>query len=293
LQDREWTIEKPEIIRLKSKVEEMGTLLKDWDIRINYGIKTGYNEAFIIDEATKNELIKIEPKAKEIIRPIIRGRDIKRYCYVGSGRFLIVTHNGYRSVDDEAVPAINIVEYSSVKRHLDKYISRLEERQDKGITVYNLRDCAFMDDFSKEKIIWIELTNKNKFAYSDKEDYLLAGAFFMVGKSLKYLLAFLNSKLCLFYFSLICNSSGMDTIQWKKFALEKVPVIELNSKNQKPFIDLIDQILAITKSDDYLTNPEKQTKVKELEKQIDHLVYKLYDLTNYEIKIVENFRKKV
>ncbi|GAI48468.1 unnamed protein product, partial [marine sediment metagenome] len=65
LQDREWTIEKPEIIRLKSKVEEMGTLLKDWDIRINYGIKTGYNEAFIIDEATKNELIKIEPKAKE------------------------------------------------------------------------------------------------------------------------------------------------------------------------------------------------------------------------------------
>jgi len=85
-----------------------------------------------------------------------------------------------------------------------------------------------MDDFSKEKIIWIELTNKNKFAFSDKEDYLLAGAFFMVGKSLKYLLAFLNSKLCLFYFSLICNSSGMDTIQWKKFALEKIPVIELN-----------------------------------------------------------------
>lgn len=292
LQDREWTIEKPEIIRLKSKVEEMGTLLKDWNIRINYGIKTGYNEAFIIDEATKNELIKSESKAKEIIRPIIRGRDIKRYCYVSSGRFLIVTHNGYRSADDEAVPAINIDGYSSVKRHLDKYISKLKERQDKGITVYNLRDCAFMDDFSKEKIIWIELTNKNKFAFSDKEDYLLAGAFFMVGKSLKYLLAFLNSKLCLFYFSLICNSSGMDTIQWKKFALEKVPVIGLNSKNPKPINILVEQILAITKSDDYLTDPEKQTKVKELEKQIDQLVYKLYDLTDEEIKIVENFDSK-
>jgi len=88
----------------------------------------------------------------------------------------------------------------------------------------------------------------------------------MVGKSLKYLLAFLNSKLCLFYFSLICNSSGMDTIQWKKFALEKIPVIELNSENQKPINILVEQILAITKSDDYLTNPEKQTKVKELEK---------------------------
>jgi hypothetical protein len=292
LQGREWTIEKAEIIHLKNKIEELGIPLKDWDIKMNRGILTGYNEAFIIDEATKNEMLKSEPKAKEIIRPIIRGRDIKRYCYVSSGRFLIVTHNGYRSADDEAVLAINIDEYSSVKRHLDRYILKLKERQDKGITVYNLRDCAFMDDFSKEKIIWIELTNKNKFAYSDKEDYLLAGAFFMVGKSLKYLLAFLNSKLCLFYFSLICNSSGMDTIQWKKFALEKVPVIELNSKNQKPFIDLIDQILAITKSDDYLTNPEKQTKVKELENQIDQLIYELYGLTEDEIEIVENFDSK-
>jgi hypothetical protein len=292
LQDREWTIEKPEIIHLKSKVEEMGTLLKDWDIKINRGILTGYNEAFIIDEATKNELIKIEPQAKEIIRPIIRGRDIKRYRYLSSGQFLIVAHNGYRSAGTKVVHAINIDKYSSIKRHLDKHISKLEERQDKGITVYNLRDCAFMDDFSKEKIIWIELTNENKFAYSDKEDYLLAGAFFMVGKSLKYLLAFLNSKLCLFYFSLICNSSGMATIQWKKFALEKVPVMVLNSKGQKPFVDLIDQILTITRFADYLTNPEKQTKVKEYEKQIDQLIYKLYGLTENEINIVENFHKK-
>ena len=84
----------------------------------------------------------------------------------------------------------------------------------------------------------------------------------------------------------------MDTIQWKKFALEKVPIIELNSKDQKPFIDLIDQILAITKSDDYLTNPEKQAKVKELEKQIDQMIYELYGLTDEEIEIVEDFHKK-
>jgi len=84
----------------------------------------------------------------------------------------------------------------------------------------------------------------------------------------------------------------MATIQWKKFALEKVPVMELNSKDQKPFIDLINQILAITKSDDYLTNPEKQAKVKELEKQIDQMIYELYGLTDEEIEIVEDFHKK-
>ena len=81
----------------------------------------------------------------------------------------------------------------------------------------------------------------------------------------------------------------MATIQWKKFALEKVPVMELNSIDQKPFIYLIDQILAITKSDDYLTNLEKKVKVKEFEKQINQLFYQLYDLTDDEIEIVENF----
>jgi type II restriction/modification system DNA methylase subunit YeeA len=294
LQDSEWTIENTDVINLKDKIERLGTPLKDWDIRINRGLLTGYNDAFIINEATKDELIKKDPKAKEIIKPIIRGRDIKRYHFVNSGLYFIVTHNGYRSANDETIKTVDVSKYPSVKGHLDKYIRQLKERQDKGVTIYNLRDCAFMDDFAKEKIVWIELTNENKFAYSEKEDYLLAGAFFLVGKSLKYLLAFLNSKLCLFYFSLICNSSGMATIQWKKFALEKVPIMELSDNEQKPFIDLVEKILKIAETDDYLQNTEKQAKVRNFEHQIDELVYKLYGLTDEDIKIVEGntiFRK--
>ena len=296
LQGREWTIEKPEIINLKSKVEEMGTLLKNWDIRINYGIKTGYNEAFIIDTHTKERLCQEDLKSSEIIKPILRGRDIKRYGYEWAGLWLIATFPALH-IEIEKYPSIKQYLLDFGKDRLEQEGKKLPEgttsRKKTGNKWFETQDqIAYYPEFEKEKIIWIELTNKNKFAYSDKEDYLLAGAFFMVGKSLKYLLAFLNSKLCLFYFSLICNSSGMDTIQWKKFALEKVPVMELNSKDQKPFIDLIDQILAITKSDDYLTNPEKQTKVKELEKQIDQMVYKLYELNNDEIKIIENFDSK-
>ncbi len=291
LQYSEWTIENTEVIRLKNKIERLGMPLKDWDIRINRGLLTGYNDAFIVNEATKNELIKKDPKAKEIIKPIIRGRDIKRYHFVNSGLYFIVTHNGYRSANNEIIKAIDIDKLPSIKSHLDKYIRQLKERQDKGVTIYNLRDCAFMHDFAKEKIIWIELTNENKFAYSDKEDYLLAGAFFLVGKSLKYLLAFLNSKLCLFYFSLICNSSGMATIQWKKFALEKVPVMEITGDEQKPFIDLVDKTLAITKSSDYLENSVKKEEVKKHEKQIDQMVYKLYALTLEEIAIIEGGKK--
>lgn len=288
LKNSEWTIERPEVIDLKKKIELLGKLLKDWDIKINRGVLTGYNEAFVINEKTKNELIKKDPKSKDVIKPIIRGRDIKRYHFVNSNLYLIVTHNGYKSEDNGDIKPINLNEYISIKNHLNKYIVQLNKRQDKGVTIYNLRDCAFMNDFVREKIIWIELTNENKFAYSDKEDYLLAGAFFLVGKSLKYLLSFLNSKLCRFYFSLICNSSGMATIQWKKFALEKIPVMKLSNEDQKPFIDLVEKILKITKTDNYLKDAEKQAKVKEYEKQIDDMVYKLYGLTEEEIKIVES-----
>ncbi len=289
LQDSEWTINNPEVICLKNKIESLGTPLKDWNIKIDYGIKTGYNEAFIINEATKNELIKKDLKSGELIKPIIRGRDIKRYHFVNSGQYLIITHNGYRSANNETIKSIDINKYPSIKNHLDKYIRQLKERQDKGLTIYNLRDCAFMDDFTKEKIIWLELTNENKFAYSNKEDYLLAGAFLMVGESLKYLLAFLNSKLCLFYFSLICNSSGMATIQWKKFALEKVPIMKLSDEGQKPFIDIVNTILSLTQDEKFLSNPTKQAKVKELERQIDLMIYELYGLTEEEIAVVEGF----
>jgi hypothetical protein len=291
LNDEEWTIDRSEVILLKKKIEEKGIKLKNWDIRINRGILTGFNEAFIINRTVRKKIIDETPSASNIIKPITRGRDISRYYHVDSEVYLINTHNGYRLDDNSKVEAVEINDYPSVKRHLNDYLKELSERQDKGDTIYNLRDCAFIEDFTREKIIWLELTNKNKFSYSAKEDYILAGAFLMVGESLKYLLAFLNSKLCYFYFSLICNSSGMATIQWKKFALEKVPVIKLSGEKQKPLINMVDEILSITKSTDYQTNETKQAKVKELEKQIDQMVYKLYDLTPEEIAIVEGHSK--
>ncbi|NMB91975.1 N-6 DNA methylase [candidate division WWE3 bacterium] len=287
LNEREWTIEKPEIISIKKIIEDRGTELVEWNIRINYGIKTGFNEAFIIDHQIKEEVVKEDKKSESIIKPIIRGRDIGRYFYRESGLYLITTHNGYKTEEGSEIPRIDVEDFPSIKSHLNKYKSNLEKRQDKGQTIYNLRDCAFMQDFTSEKIIWIELTNRNKFAYSDKEDYILAGAFLMVGDSLKYLLAFLNSKLCHFYFSLICNSSGMATIQWKKFAVEKIPVIKLSLEDQKPFISLVNDILDITNTTDYSINIEKQKEVNNYEKQIDSLFYELYGFDSDEISLIE------
>jgi hypothetical protein len=128
--------------RIKEKIEKVGTPLKEWDINIYRGVLTGCNEAFIIDGKKKEELIRQDKKSAEIIRPILRGRDIKRYGYHFADLWLINTHNGFK---EKGIKPVNINKYPAIKKHLDKYYPELEKRQDKGDTPYNLRNCAYMD----------------------------------------------------------------------------------------------------------------------------------------------------
>src|SRR5690606_856102 len=130
--------------RIKEKIEDVGTPLKEWKIRINYGIKTGFNEAFIIDGCKRKELIEEDPKSAEIIRPILRGRDIKRYHYEFADLWLINVHNG---IKEKSIKPIEISDYPAIKKHLDGFYSELAKRADKGDTPYNLRNCAYTDDF--------------------------------------------------------------------------------------------------------------------------------------------------
>ena len=131
--------------RIKAKIEAIGTPLKEWDISINYGIKTGFNDAFIINGEKRAELIAQDPKSAEIIRPILRGRDIKRYGYDFADLYLINTHNG---VKEKGIKRIHIEDYPAVKAHLDLYYPQLEKRADQGDTPYNLRNCAYIEGFS-------------------------------------------------------------------------------------------------------------------------------------------------
>ena len=207
---------------IKRKIEAIGTPLKDWDISINYGIKTGANDAFIIDGAKRNELISADPKSAEIIRPILRGRDIKRYGFDFADLWLINTHNG---IKDKGIPPVDINQYPAVKAHLDKYWDKISVRNDKGDTPYNLRNCVYTDDFSKQKIVWGEISDKPKFAIDENGDYYVeATSFYMTGDMLFYLLHYLNSSLSKFYFSKLGTTTGVGTIRWKKFKLEELPI---------------------------------------------------------------------
>ena len=139
-----WVISSALEQQIKNKIEAKGVPLKDWDINIYRGVLTGLNEAFIIDTETKERLCAEDPKSAEIIKPILRGRDIKRYQADWAGLWLINSQNN---------PPINIENYPAIKNHLDAFYPQLEKRQDKGVTPYNLRNCAYLAEFEKEKIV--------------------------------------------------------------------------------------------------------------------------------------------
>jgi tRNA1(Val) A37 N6-methylase TrmN6 len=276
--NEEWFIGNGSFGILKSKIENGARLLKEFNIRINFGIKTGYNEAFIIDENKRNELINADSKNDEIIKPIIRGRDLKKYSFKFEKIYLINSHNGIKSIGLKRVEIEN--EYPTIYNHLKGFSPNVEMRSDMGDHWSNLRNCAYLEDFEKEKIIWGEISDKPKFAFDDTGYFAEATTFLMTGEKLKFLLAILNSRVSEWYFNLIGTTTGMGTNRWKKYKIELLPIKVPSAEQEKDIEGLVNQILAIKK---YSSNAD----TTELENQIDQLVYQLYDLTEEEIRIIE------
>ena len=271
-----WVVLSPIEQRIKAKIEAVGTPLKDWNINIYRGILTGYNEAFIIDGKQKDKLIAEDPKSAEIIRPILRGKDIKRYNSDLANRWLINAHNG---IKEKGIKPINIASYPAVKAHLDQYWDRISTRADQGDTPYNLRNCAYMDDFSKQKIIWGEISDKTKFSIDMEGKYMNeATTFLMVGESLLYLLAYLNSKLSEYYFSKIGTTTGVGTVRWKKFTIEQLFVPKIEKTKKIDYEKIVLEIL------------ENVAIKKDIYAQIDminQMIYQEFKFTQEEIHIIE------
>ncbi|EDP4523539.1 TPA: class I SAM-dependent DNA methyltransferase [Campylobacter jejuni] len=279
---------------LKTKIEKLGTPLKDWHgLNINYGIKTGLNEAFIITTEKKDEILANckdedeKERTAKLIRKMLRGRDIKRYRYEWAGLWVINTHNGYKSKNGEKVEAINIEHYPSLKKHFDEFYPQLEKRSDKGLTPYNLRNCAYIEEFEKEKIVWNPVSGEYLFSYI-KEHIFFNNSLFMMTLdvfSLKYILAFMNSNCYKWLITLKTNLIQTGSYAYgAKDKIERLPIPKINSKNEKlanELINLVDEILKVKEQD-------KNANTQELENKINSLVYKLYNLTEEEIKIIEN-----
>jgi len=250
--------------RIKAKIEAIGTPLKNWDIQINRGILTGYNEAFIINGETKEKLIAEDPKSAEIIRPLLRGRDIKRYGYEFANLYLITTFPSLK---------INIDMFPAIKKHLLSFgYDRLKQTGEKNARKktnnkwFETQDSiSYWEDFYKQKIAWNRIASEKLFSHIDEGIFIQDSMHFFTGNHLKYLCGILNSKLFIWLMNIIVgeaaggNAGNADNVK--------------NLKIPFPILMQEQQI-------------EKFLQTKEY-KKIDILVYKLYGLDKEEIEFIE------
>lgn len=268
------------LLDLRGKMESVGTPLKDWDIQINYGIKTGANEAFIIPTEKREEILnacKTQEERKHteaLIKPILRGKDIKRYSYEWADLWVIFipwhfpnTNNPKNMEENEQDFSIHYpIIYSHLLSHKDKLLKRNKDETGKRYEWYCLQRWAanYYQDFEKEKIVYPETSQGAYFIYENSGIFLEKTAFMIVSDAynLKLLTALLNSKLITFYFKNFCGGCilGKSGYQYNKHALEKIPIPKITPQNQKLAHKITDCAKAIleAKEKDPKANTQKR-----------------------------------
>ena len=270
---KSWNLAEPKLVELQKKLESSGKTLEELNTKIRLGIATGSNEAFLIDEDQKREFCEKNPINTEIIKPILRGRDISRYSYTLPKQYVLLTKNGVNVERD----------YPDIYEHLESFGDKFKNRGAQGQHWTNLRACSFYDDFKKEKIVWIELSDSGRFSLCNDEVYLLNSAYFLLPPSdvdAKFLLGILNSSTIRFYLSLVAETSGMGTSRWINNYVKEFPIPVVAYEQQTGIIRIVNQILDVKAAD-------SDANTADLEQEIDERVYALYNLTQEEIAIVQ------
>jgi hypothetical protein len=253
----------------------------DWDINIYRGILTGCNEAFIIDKTKRDELIKKDSKSAEIIRPILRGRDIKRYGYEFADQYIIATFPSKKyNIDD--YPAIRDYFLQYGKKRLEQS-GKPGSRKKTNHKWFETQDpIAYWDDFSKQKLLWAEtmrihksdIKNFPRFSFTEKYFFTDKTCFFAVGENLFFILAYLNSPigryLCKRCVSILDNGGYL----MQKAYLEPIPIPKINSK----------KIKKIEKYCKIILNGNNES----VEIELNRNIYALFDFTQEEMNFIEN-----
>jgi hypothetical protein len=271
-----WIVLSPIEQRIKRKIEAVGTPLKDWDINIYRGVLTGFNDAFIISGEKRKELIKQDPKSEEIIRPILRGRDIKRYGYEFADLYLITTFPSLK-IDIEVFPA--------VKQHLLSFgYDRLKQtgepgaRKRTGNKWFETQDSiSYWEDFYKQKIVYPNMTKFLPFYYDNKGFFQNDKSFMITGNNIAFLTAFLNSSLFKFCFIDDFPELQGGTRELRKIFFDKIPVMEVDNKINALFEIKITEIQTLK---------QQNIDTKQCEIEIDNMIFDLYKLSEEERKII-------
>ena len=280
-----WVILTPIEQRIKEKIEAVGTPLKDWDIQINYGIKTGYNEAFIIDTAKRDEILancqteEERQRTEALIRPILRGRDIKRYGYDWAGLWLIATFPS-RQYDIDLFPSLKGYLLSIGIERLEQtgktHIvngERIKARKKTNNKWFETQDSiSYWEDFDKPKIIYPNMTKYMPFVYDDNSFVTNQKCFIVTGQNIAYLTAFFNSSLFKFCFRDTFPELLGGTRELSKIFFDKIPVLHIDKAANNLFESRVKDI-----QEHYTIQQAKE---------IDELLFNLYNLTECERQAV-------
>ena len=265
-----WVFRDEEKEAFISSIKAQGTPLTEWALIINRGILTGYNPAFWISSEQYQAMVSEDERCKDILVPHLRGRNIKQYQVNWEGFYLINIHNGLK---EEELDPIDINDYKPIKEHLDHYYRQLAARGDKGVTPYNLRNCAYLRDFAKKKIIY-SIQAKAPAFYLDTDGYYFNDkAFMIVGKHLGYLTAFFNSALfqyCFFEdFPLLQGGNR----ELREVLIERIPVKDVTDEDDAEYERRVMEIQKM-KREGLPTDGKEQ--------ELDRMIFAHYGITETE-----------
>lgn len=284
-----WAIGTDAEQKLKEKIERVGKPLKDWDVKIYRGVLTGLNEAFVITKDKRDQLIAEDPRSMEIIKPLLRGRDIKRYAYEESGLYILAT--GY----DINIPDL----YPAVYRHLKVIGDKIEKgeikakgkglylRDDKGLNWWNLRPCDYYDEFEGERIAWSDIATEPTFTMIPSGHYINNTLYMICGGDYA-LLGILNSKVIAWHLPLVATDIGENGTRYFKQFVELVSIPANNYKSEAVFEEIKSLSIQILN----LKSQNSDCNTSQFEHEIDKLVYRLYELSPNEIELIEASQNK-
>lgn len=271
-----WVVRDLNSQQLYEFVTKKGIRLKEWKTNIYRGLITGFNEAFIIDEVMKDYLINKDSKNESIIKAFLRGKDISRYSISYKNTFLINTHNGVKALN---IKRINVLDdYPAIAEHLNQWQTELKKRADQGDHWTNLRNCAYLGEFEKPKIVYANMSKDISFTFDNSSYYTNQKCYIMTGEKLKYLLGVLNSKLFAYCFEDLFPEVQGNAREINKVVFETIPI---------KYPDDIEEQIIESKVNEVLRLKEEDQDSSAIEKEIDQLVYKLYDLSYEQVQVIE------
>ncbi|MCZ2130436.1 MAG: Eco57I restriction-modification methylase domain-containing protein [Bacteroidia bacterium] len=299
LSKESWVILSKADYEIKNKIAETGTQLKDWNLQFFRGFLTGFNDAFFIDESKKNDLLKIEPHLADYIKPFLRGRNIKKYSYLFDDIYVLFIPWHFPLENDDSISGASEIaekafenKFPNLYSHFLQFKEPLSNRNksETGIRYewYAMQRAAatYKDEFEKEKLVWLSISDKPAFALDRNKTYVTAPAYIMTSNCNKYLMTVLNSKTMEWYLDKVSSSTGVGTNQWSKIFVEQLPIPELEETARKPYEIIAEYLI-------YLNDPKQEPVLEKVSNEaVSQVFEELVNMMVYELYFEEEMKAK-